>query len=121
MGQVTEEIATARDAAERNARAVMTGDLTRVMADITPEAMAKLMQMGAEAQAAGHPTPTTMPNIDSYEVVDDESDANGSTFHVTFVAPIGRATVKTRWEQLLGEWKLVDIALVSAEVKPETS
>lgn len=111
---------TAREAAERNARAVMDGDLTQVMADISPDAMAKLMQMGAEAQATGVPNPTTMPSIESYEIADVDEAGDGSSFDVTFRSAMGTATVRTTWAQIVGQWKIVDVRLLRAEFTPGT-
>jgi hypothetical protein len=113
---MTQDAPTAREAAERNAKAVMAGDLTQVMADITPEAMAKLMQLGSQAQASGAPNPAAMPSIQSYTIEDVGDDDEGSTFRVTFVSAAGKATLETRWQQVMGHWKVVDVALVSAEL-----
>ena len=94
----------------------MSGDLSQVMADITPEAMAKLMQLGNEAQAAGAPTPGSMPSIQSYSLETVEEADESATFRVTFVSATGKATLEAQWQQVMGQWKVTDIALVSAEV-----
>lgn len=106
---------TAREAAERNARAVVAGDITRVMADITPEALTQMMRMGAEAQAAGIPVPTAMPGIDSYEIEPTSESADESAFRVTFRSAAGTATLATTWRRLDGRWKVAGVALVRAE------
>ncbi len=56
---------TAREAAERNAQAIMTGNLSQLMADITPDVLAQVMAMGAQA---GGLSPAQMPNIQGYEI-----------------------------------------------------
>lgn len=112
-------VETARDAAERNAQAVMSGNLTQVMADVTPEALAQMMQMGAQAQAAGLQTPQSLPSIQSYtlETV-SEDDEEGSVFNVTFHSEAGTATLATRWKRIMGQWKIAGVELVSAQVEP---
>lgn len=106
---------TALEAAERNARAVKDGNITQVMADITPEALAEMMQMGAAARAAGIPTPTAMPGIESYHVEPTGEGDGEASFDVTFVSPAGRATLATTWKLILGRWKVSSIKLASAE------
>lgn len=115
---MTQPTETAREAAERNAQAVMNGDLTQVMADITPEAMAQMMQMGAEAQANGVPAPTAMPSMESYTVEPVDEDADSSVFHVTFVSSAGSATLATTWQPIAGQWKIAAVSLVSSDVDP---
>ena len=110
---MTTPTGSARDACERNAQAVMTGNLPQVMADITPEVLGQMMQM---ATAAGGMSPTAMPNIERYEIVEAPSEDDGEVFHVTFFAPQGRVTLGTTWKQLMGQWKVTNIALVSFEV-----
>ncbi len=93
----------------------MSGDLSQVMADITPEAMAKLMQLGNSVQA-GAPTPGSMPSIQSYSLEPVEEGDEHATFRVTFVSATGKATLEAQWQQLMGQWKVTDIGLISAEV-----
>ena len=64
--------AEARVAVERNALAIMRGDLMQVMADLTPE--------------------------------------------VAFRSSVGTATLATTWKQVMGQWKLTAVSLVSAEM-----
>jgi hypothetical protein len=109
---VSVEPGTAREAAERNAEAVMTGNLSQVMADITPEALAQMMQLGAQAGAM---SPASMPSIEGYEISEMGEDADGQVFQMTFRSPIGRATVAMTWKQIMGQWKIAAVALVSVE------
>lgn len=104
--------ATAREAVERNAQAVMSGNLTQIMADITPEALAQMMQMGTQA---GGLSPTQMPNIEGYEVAERGAEGDAELFHVTFRSSAGTATLGTSWKQIMGQWKLTAVELVSAE------
>jgi hypothetical protein len=78
-----------------------------------------MMQMGAQAQAAGLQTPQTLPSIQSYtlETV-SEDEEEGSVFNVTFHSEAGTATLATRWKQIMGQWKIAGVELVSAQVEP---
>lgn len=107
---------SAREAAERNAAAVMSGNLAQVMADITPEAMAQMMQMAAQAQASGVATPTTLPQIRSYDIETLEESAEVGRFRVSFVADAGSATVETTWRPVLGQWRIASVTLIDAQV-----
>lgn len=114
---MTAQSETARDAAERNAQAVMAGNISQVMADITPEAMAQMMQMAA---ANGGATPATLPNIQSYDITPEQATEDGAErFRVTFVAAEGRATVVATWKQVMGQWKITAVELVAAERSPD--
>jgi hypothetical protein len=70
------------------------------------------MQMGA---AAGQLSPATMPNMEGYDVEELPPDGDAELFHVTFRSTIGTATLATTWKQIMGQWKLTAISLVSAE------
>lgn len=105
------EPSTAREAAERNAEAVRTGNLAQIMADITPGALAQMMSMGAQ----GGLSPTSMPSITGFEIGDEVQVSDGTRFQVTFESSMGRATLATTWKQVMGQWKITAIELVSAE------
>ena len=109
------EAGSAREAAERNAEAVMTGNLSQVMADITPEALTQMMQLGAQA---GGLSPAQMPNITGYEIAEKGEADGGQLFHVTFRSSAGTATVGTTWKQIMGQWKIAAVQLISAEPAP---
>ena len=104
--------ATAREAAERNAEAIMSGNLAQLMADITPDVMAQVMAMGAQA---GGLSPAQMPNIQGYEITEIGAEGDAEVFHVTFRSEVGTATIAAWWKQLLGQWKITAVSLVSAE------
>lgn len=106
---------SAREAAERNAQAVMSGNLSQIMADITPEALTQMMQM---ASAAGGLSPASMPNIESYSIDELPVEGEAHPFNVTFTSAIGNATLGATWKQVMGQWKITAIALVSAEAAP---
>lgn len=106
--------ATAREAAERNAQAIMTGNLSQLMADITPDVMAQVMAMGAQAPAGL--SITQMPNIQGYEIAEKGVQGDVEVFDVTFKSDIGSATIAASWKQVMGQWKITSVSLVSAEL-----
>lgn len=106
---------TAREAAERNAQAIVSGNLAQLMADITPDVMAQVMAMGAQA---GGMSITSMPNIQGYELKDFGSDGEVEVFHVTFNSDAGSATIAASWKLVMGQWKIVNVSLVATEVAP---
>ncbi len=108
--------ATAREAAERNAQAIMSGNLAQLMADITPDVLAQVMAMGAQA---GSLSITQMPNIESYEIAEKGVQDAAEVFEVAFKSDIGTATIAASWKQVMGQWKITSVHLVSAEVAPQ--
>ncbi len=105
---------TAREAAERNAKAIMEGNLSQLMADITPEVLAQVMALGAQAPAGL--SITQMPNIRGYEIAEKGAEGDTHVFDVTFRSDVGSATIAASWKQVMGQWKIVNVALVSAEL-----
>lgn len=104
-----------REAVERTARAVMTGNLAQVMADLAPEALAQLMQLASGAQGL---SPAQLPSIDRYEVTEVAAGDAEAIYRVAFVSSMGSATIETTWRPMLGQWKVAAVSLVSAEVSP---
>jgi hypothetical protein len=82
------------------------------MADITPDVLAQVMAMGAEA---GGLSPTQMPNIQGYDLLDFGEYDGAQVFHVTFTSDAGTATIAASWKQVMGQWKIVSVSLISAE------
>lgn len=105
---------TAREAAERNAKAIMEGNLSQLMADITPEVLAQVMAMGAQAPAGL--SITQMPNIQGYDIAARGQEGEAEVFDVTFRSDVGSATIAASWKQVMGQWKIVNVALVAAEL-----
>jgi hypothetical protein len=91
----------------------MSGNLAQLMADITPEALAQMMQLGA---SAGNLSPASMPSIEGFEVTDVGSDGNdGELFDVCFRSAVGTATLRATWKLIMNQWKITAVGLVSAE------
>lgn len=103
--------ASAREAAERNAEAVKTGNLAQVMADVTPEALQQLMGLGS----SGGLTPQSMPSITGYAVEEWPDGGEGEMIHVRFDSEAGSATIAARWKEVMGQWRITEVALISAE------
>lgn len=106
--------ATAREAAERNASAIMSGNLAQLMADITPDVMAQVMAMSAQAPQGL--SLASMPNIQGYEIVEKGLEGDAEVFEVAFKSDIGTATIAASWKQVMGQWKITAVSLVSAEL-----
>ena len=89
----------------------MAGNLSQLMADITPEVLMQMMQLGT----GGGLTPQTMPSITGYELSDMGAEDEAEVFHAKFLSAIGSATLSAKWKLVLGQWKIVDISLVGYE------
>jgi hypothetical protein len=89
------------EAVARNCQAMLTGNIAQIFADMTPEAMAKLAQLGGGAMTGA------MPALTSYDIVSREQDGDDHLYDVQFhgVPSFG---VKARWRQVNEQWKLVD-------------
>ncbi|MCC6382954.1 MAG: hypothetical protein IT304_10635 [Dehalococcoidia bacterium] len=104
-----------RTAVERNAEAVMAGNLAQLMADVTPEALAQVIR----AAPAGTPmTLAALPTITGYAIEERGPEGEGQIVHVTFTSAAGKATVAATWKQVLGQWKIGAVALVGVEPAP---
>jgi hypothetical protein len=98
-----------REIVERNANAVMTGNFAQLMADITPEALAKLMQMAP----TGGPGLSSLPAITGYKVDYQGGDGEMVRYRALFTSETGAASFVTTWKQVLGQWKVVDFSDVN--------
>ena len=112
----TPEAGSARAAVERNAQAVASGNFATILADVTPEALAQMMQAASQRGIdGGGMSFASMPNVQSYEIVGAGKDVDSETFHVTFVSDRGCATVGSTWRQIAGQWKIVALEVISLE------
>lgn len=101
---------SAREAAERNAQAVMAGNFMQLMADITPEALAGLMQMGAAA-GAGAFSITSMPAITGYTLGESTVLTDAELIPATFESALGTITMVVTWKQIMGAWKIAGLTV----------
>ena len=100
-------------AVERTAEAVKTGNFAQLMSDVTPEAIAQLMQMAPAG--AGQLSITSMPAISGYDITELQMEGEAHVFEVAFHSAIGRATLAGSWKQILGQWKVTGVRLVGIE------
>lgn len=106
---------TAREAAERTAQAVVSGNLAQLMSDITPEALTQMMQMSA---SSGGFSLAQMPSLTGYEIAEAGQTEDGEVLQVTFKSSAGKATMETTWREVTGAWKITAVQLLSAEAAP---
>jgi hypothetical protein len=111
---MAEELPELRAIVERNAEAVMAGNFMQIMADITPEALAKLMAM---APPGGGPSIATLPALTGYTLELLEPADEAQLYRATFTSEQATATFVTTWRQVVGQWKVVDFSDVSIEMK----
>ena len=104
-----------REAVERNARAVMEGNFSQLMADITPEALAQMMAMAPAGATPGGMSLAQMPSISGYTIEDLGAEDDGHVYQVRFESPSGSATLAATWKQVVGQWKITAVRVVSIE------
>jgi len=89
---------TARKTAERHARDLADGNMAAVMGDFFGNALVRLM-----AGSSMPPNPTT-----KWEILSEEPAGDAVTIHVAYSNDTDSLELKTRWEQIAGEWKIVE-------------
>jgi hypothetical protein len=95
------------DAVKANCQAVLTGDMMRVMQDLTPEALGKLMSnMSAGAGQMGPPPK-------SFEILSHDQSGDDHIFKVKFEGDQA-ATATATWRDVGGQWKIADLAMEAA-------
>lgn len=110
---------TAREAAERNAQALMAGNMMQLMMDITPEAMAGLMQMGTAAGVnPGAFSLASMPGITGFELGESTELEGAELIPTTFHSALGSITVVSTWKEIAGAWKIA--AVTVNNIAPKT-
>jgi hypothetical protein len=92
-------MADAAETANRHAQDVVNGNMAGVMGDLTPEALTKAMQLGGGPQG-----------VTSYDLVDGGADGEDHLFDITYHAAAGPMTISSRWREIAGAWKIVDLA-----------
>ncbi|MEX2245116.1 MAG: hypothetical protein WEC75_00345 [Dehalococcoidia bacterium] len=96
-------MATIDEAVSKYVDAVKVMDLGTLMATLTPEALSKAMTMGGGAP------PTGITNITAAK----QSEENGEyVYHLAVEAASGAGTMMTRWKEIDGAWKVVDLGLL---------
>lgn len=110
---MTQPTETAREAVERNAQALASGQIATVMADITPQALGQLMHLSARA---GQMSPGQMPADATYVIEERGPDDIGEVFDVRFSSTAGSVALRTTWAAVAGRWKVASVELLDANV-----
>ncbi len=91
------------DAVKQNCQALLIGDLMRVMNDLTPEAMAQIMQQGGGNMGA-------MPALKSFDIESHEQQGDDHLFKIKFVGDQDFVALAT-WRDVGGQWKIANLAM----------
>ncbi len=84
--------------------AIKVMDIGTLMATLTPEALGKAMSMGGGAPPAG------ITDIKP----EQQNEENGEyVYHLSVEAASGGGTMMTRWKEIDGAWKVIDLAQVT--------
>jgi hypothetical protein len=95
------------DAVTANCQAVLTGDLMRIMSDLTPEALGKLMAGGG---GGGGGMGGAMPTLTGFNIESHEEQGEDHVFRVKFQGDQEFTAVAT-WRDVGGAWKIADLAM----------
>lgn len=88
---------SAEETARRHGQAVVDGNMAVLMGDLTPEAMASLGALAGSLQG-----------VTAYEIAKHEADGADHIFNITYTAPTGPLTVRSRWREMGDDWKIVE-------------
>ncbi|HXH22670.1 MAG TPA: hypothetical protein VNN10_11620 [Dehalococcoidia bacterium] len=91
------------EAVDQTCRALMAGDVMKVMSDFTPEALAAVM-----ASAAGI---TAVPSLIGYEVRTHDVNGDDHDFTISFRTSEGEVTAKATWREVEGAWKIAALTV----------
>ena len=91
------------EAVKANCQAVLTGDLMRIMGDLTPEALGKLMAGGGGGMGA-------MPTLTNFDIVSHDEQGEDHVFKVKFSGDQDFTAIAT-WRDVGGQWKIADLAM----------
>lgn len=93
---------SAKEAAHAHARAVVAGDFGTMVRGMTPEALAKAMQLGG----------TTLV-VTAYDLTSQAHDGDDYLFDISYQMDLGPLTWRERFRKIDGEWKIVDIERIA--------
>lgn len=96
------------EAVKANCQAVLAGDMMRVMGDLTPEALGKLMSNMSAGGGAGMGPPPT-----GFEILSHDQQGEDHVFKVKFSGE-QEATATATWRDVGGQWKIADLAMETA-------
>jgi hypothetical protein len=93
------------EAVKQNCQAVLTGDMMRIMQDLTPEALAGVM-----ANAGGGAGMGAMPTLTGFDIVSHDVDGDAHNFKITFSGD-QNFTAHATWKDVGGAWKITDLKM----------
>lgn len=91
------------EAVKQNCQALLIGDLMRVMNDLTPEAMARVMQDSAGNMGA-------MPVLRSFDIQSHDQQGDDHLFKIKFAGDQDFTAVAT-WRDIGGQWKIAALTM----------
>ena len=95
---------TIEEAVKANCQAVLTGDLMRIMGDLTPEAL------GAVMANAGGSMGAAMPSLTSYDIQSHDVSGDDHVFKIQFKGDQDFLALAT-WKDVGGAWKITDLKM----------
>lgn len=97
------------EAVKQNCQAVLIGDMMRIMGDLTPEALGKLMASGGGGGGMG-----AMPSLTAFDIQKHEENGEDHVFTVKFTGDAEFTAIAT-WRDVGGQWKIADLAMEQAQ------
>ena len=97
----------ARATAERHGRDVATGNMRGAAADFTPEALREFTTVIVPA-GDGPPEGT-----DRAEILSQRREGDREIFEIVYSSPQATCTLRSTWEQLGDEWKIVKVERIA--------
>ena len=94
---------TVEDAVRQNCQAMLTGDLMRVMTDLTPEALTQVMANAGGGMGA-------MPALTSFDIQSHDEQGDDHVFKIKFAGDQDFTAVAT-WRDVGGQWKIAALAM----------
>ena len=91
------------EAVNLNCQAVLTGDLMRIMNDLTPEALAAVMANAGGGMGA-------MPALKAFDIQSHDEQGDDHVFKIKFTGDADFTAVAT-WRDIGGAWKIANLAM----------
>ncbi|MBI2723981.1 MAG: hypothetical protein HYX50_02860 [Chloroflexi bacterium] len=90
-------------AVKENCQALLSGDLMRVMNDLTPEAMGQVMQNAGAGMGA-------TPQLTSFNIERHDQNGDDHIFKITFAGDQDFTALAT-WREVGGAWKIAALTM----------